>query len=61
VDFFHPRVFNSDTILDLAFKPQSIKIYGAEVIARTGAIAFSVLIESHRLARWSFRLLNTER
>jgi NAD(P) transhydrogenase len=32
VDFNHPRVFDSDTILDLAFKPQSITIYGAGVI-----------------------------
>lgn len=32
VDFNHPRVFDSDTILDLAFKPQSIAIYGAGVI-----------------------------
>ncbi|MBU6175857.1 MAG: FAD-dependent oxidoreductase, partial [Planctomycetes bacterium] len=32
VDFSHPRIFESDTILDLAFKPQSITIYGAGVI-----------------------------
>jgi NAD(P) transhydrogenase len=32
VDFSHPRVFDSDTILDLSFKPQSIAIYGAGVI-----------------------------
>lgn len=32
VDFSHPRIFDSDTILDLAFKPQSIAIYGAGVI-----------------------------
>lgn len=32
VDFSHPRIFDSDTILDLAFKPQSITIYGAGVI-----------------------------
>ncbi len=32
VDFSHPRVFDSDTILDLSFKPQSITIYGAGVI-----------------------------
>jgi NAD(P) transhydrogenase len=32
VDFKHPRVFDSDTILDLSFKPQSIAIYGAGVI-----------------------------
>ncbi len=32
VDFSHPRIFDSDTILDLSYKPQSITIYGAGVI-----------------------------
>ncbi|QDV41285.1 Soluble pyridine nucleotide transhydrogenase [Stieleria neptunia] len=32
VDFDHPRIFDSDTILDLAEKPTSITIYGAGVI-----------------------------
>ncbi|MDZ4849390.1 MAG: Si-specific NAD(P)(+) transhydrogenase [Pirellulaceae bacterium] len=32
VDFSHPRIFDSDMILDLSFKPQSITIYGAGVI-----------------------------
>jgi NAD(P) transhydrogenase len=32
VDFSHPRIFDSDTILDLSFKPQSITVYGAGVI-----------------------------
>lgn len=32
VDFSHPRIFDSDTILDLSFKPQSMTIYGAGVI-----------------------------
>ena len=32
VDFTHPRIFDSDTILDLTFTPQSITIYGAGVI-----------------------------
>ncbi len=32
VDFTHPRIFDSDTILDLSFTPQSITIYGAGVI-----------------------------
>jgi NAD(P) transhydrogenase len=31
VDFKHPRIFDSDTILDLAYTPQSITIYGAGV------------------------------
>lgn len=32
VDFSHPRIYDSDTILDLKLKPQSIAIYGAGVI-----------------------------
>ena len=32
VDFAHPRIFDSDTILDLSFTPQSITIYGAGVV-----------------------------
>lgn len=32
VDFTHPRVFDSDTVLDLSFTPQSITIYGAGVV-----------------------------
>jgi NAD(P) transhydrogenase len=32
VDFSHPRIFDSDTILDLSYTPQSITIYGAGVV-----------------------------
>jgi NAD(P) transhydrogenase len=32
VDFEHPRIFDSDTILDMSSTPQSITIYGAGVI-----------------------------
>jgi NAD(P) transhydrogenase len=32
VDFQHPRVFDSETILDLSFTPQSITIYGAGIV-----------------------------
>ena len=32
VDFGHPRVFDSDTILDLGYTPQSMTIYGAGVV-----------------------------
>ena len=32
VDFDHPRIFDSDTILDLNDTPQSITVYGAGVI-----------------------------
>lgn len=32
VDFNHPRIFDSDTILNLSFTPKSICVYGAGVI-----------------------------
>ncbi len=32
VDFDHPRIYDSDTILELTTRPQSITIYGAGVI-----------------------------
>lgn len=32
VDFEHPLIFDSDTVLDLPFTPQSMTIYGAGVI-----------------------------
>ncbi len=32
VDFGHPRIFDSDTILDLGYTPHSITIYGAGVV-----------------------------
>jgi NAD(P) transhydrogenase len=32
VDFDHPRIFDSDTILNLSFTPHSITIYGAGVV-----------------------------
>jgi NAD(P) transhydrogenase len=32
VDFSHPCIFDSDTILDLQTKPQSVTVYGAGVI-----------------------------
>jgi NAD(P) transhydrogenase len=32
VDFSHPRIFDSDKILSLDFRPQSIGVYGAGVI-----------------------------
>ena len=32
VDFNHPRIFDSETILNLSFTPQSITIYGAGII-----------------------------
>ncbi|MFN0056248.1 MAG: Si-specific NAD(P)(+) transhydrogenase [Planctomycetales bacterium] len=32
VDFSHPRIVDSDTLLDLAYTPQSLTIYGAGVV-----------------------------
>jgi len=32
VDFSHPRIFDSDTILNLSFTPWSVTIYGAGVV-----------------------------
>lgn len=40
VDFEHPRVFDSDTILDLTFTPKSITIYGAGVVGSEYASIF---------------------
>lgn len=41
VDFTHPRVFNSDTILEPGFTPRSLIIYGAGVIGSEYASIFS--------------------
>lgn len=43
VDFSHPRIFDSDTILNLDFRPQSIAIYGAGVIGCEYASMFRCL------------------
>ena len=40
VDFGHPRVFDSDTILNLGYTPKSITIYGAGVIGAEYASMF---------------------
>uniref|UniRef100_UPI003703BEA6 Si-specific NAD(P)(+) transhydrogenase n=1 Tax=Lignipirellula cremea TaxID=2528010 RepID=UPI003703BEA6 len=32
IDFRHPRVFDSDTVLDLSYTPRSVTLYGAGVI-----------------------------
>ena len=32
VDFAHPRIFDSDTILNLGFTPKSVTVYGAGVV-----------------------------
>lgn len=41
VDFSHPRVFNSDSILEPGFTPRSLIIYGAGVIGSEYASIFS--------------------
>lgn len=40
IDFSHPRIYNSDTILNLAHEPKSIIIYGAGVIGSEYASIF---------------------
>lgn len=40
IDFSHPRVFDSDTILSLNFKPRSMTVYGAGVIGAEYASMF---------------------
>lgn len=43
VDFTHPRIFDSDTILKLKETPQSLTIYGAGVIGCEYASMFRIL------------------
>jgi NAD(P) transhydrogenase len=43
IDFNHPRIFDSDTILTMGFMPQSITIYGAGVIGCEYASIFRSL------------------
>lgn len=40
VDFTHPRIFDSDSILDLAWTPRSLTIYGAGVVGSEYASIF---------------------
>lgn len=40
IDFTHPRIFDSDTILNLGFTPRSITIYGAGVVGSEYASIF---------------------
>ncbi len=57
VDFSHPRIFDSDTILDLSFKPQSITIYGAGVIGCEYASMFRNLAIKVNLVNTRAKLL----
>ncbi len=43
IDFSHPRVYDSDTILDMAHTPQKIIVYGAGIIGCEYASIFSGL------------------
>ncbi len=40
VDFTHPRIFDSDTVLDMEEKPTSVTVYGAGVIGTEYASMF---------------------
>ena len=44
VDFNHPRIYDSDTILELTDRPQSITIYGAGVIGCEYASCFATWV-----------------
>ncbi|MCA9121854.1 MAG: Si-specific NAD(P)(+) transhydrogenase [Planctomycetaceae bacterium] len=57
VDFSHPRVFDSDTILDLSFNPKSITIYGAGVIGSEYASIFRNLGAKVNLVNTRAKLL----
>lgn len=57
VDFSHPRIFDSDTILDLSIKPQSITIYGAGVIGVEYASMFRNLSIKVNLVNTRSKLL----
>ncbi len=52
VDFTHPRIFDSDTILDLDIPAHSISIYGAGVIGCEYASMF-------RNLEWKINLINS--
>ncbi|MGE5194281.1 MAG: Si-specific NAD(P)(+) transhydrogenase [Deltaproteobacteria bacterium] len=57
VDFQHPRIFDSDKILDLSFTPQSITIYGAGVVGCEYASMFRNLAVKVNLVNTRDKLL----
>lgn len=57
VDFSHPRIFDSDTILSLAFTPKSITVYGAGVVGCEYASMFRNLGVKLNLVNTRERLL----
>ena len=58
IDFNHPRIYNSDTILNLDHEPQSIIIYGAGVIGTEYASIFRGLGVKVDLVNMRDRLLS---
>jgi NAD(P) transhydrogenase len=58
IDFSHPRIYNSDTILNLNHEPQSIIIYGAGVIGSEYASIFRGLGLKVDLVNMRDRLLS---
>lgn len=58
VDFSHPRIFESDTILDLPFTPKSITIYGAGVVGCEYASIFRNLFVKVNLVNTRDKLLD---
>lgn len=58
IDFNHPRIFNSDTILSLDFQPKTIIVYGAGVIGSEYACIFRGLGIKVDLVNMRDRLLS---
>jgi NAD(P) transhydrogenase len=58
VDFSHPRIFDSDSILDLSKTPKSITIYGAGVIGCEYASIFRNLFVKVNLVNTRDKLLD---
>ena len=58
VDFTHPRIFDSDSILDLSLTPKSITIYGAGVIGCEYASIFRNLFVKVNLVNMRDKLLD---
>ena len=58
IDFNHPRIFNSDTILSMDFQPKTIIVYGAGVIGSEYASIFRGLGAKVDLVNMRDRLLS---
>lgn len=58
VDFNHPRIFDSDTLLNLSYTPQSITIYGAGTIGCEYASMFRNMEAKVNLINIRDRLLS---